>query len=66
MFYKRPIEQPPTDKAEIAKMAKEVTMSYNFDRPEAIDWEMMGKALDALIQRKAYLAPHFDEKTKTR
>ena len=66
MFYKPPVETMPIEAAKAIKKAKELTMAYNFDRPEAIDWEMLEKALDALTQHKRYMAPCFDEKLKTR
>jgi len=59
MFYK----PPPFDVSQYNnKELLETSGKYNFDIPDAIDWDMLANAIDTLVGRKPYLFPPSDEK----
>jgi len=62
-FYKSVDKQEGTTKEERLKWVYE---NYNFDCPDAIDWELFKKTLNALIEGNSYKVPVFDEETKKR
>lgn len=45
---------------------KWINANYNFDAPEAIDWEMFASTLDKLSEGGSCKVPVFDMKKKMR
>lgn len=62
-FYKSVPRQEGMTSEENLKWISE---NYNFDSPDAIDWELFGKTLDTLIDGNSSKIPVFDEEKKIR
>lgn len=63
MFYKMPtIPLPKCRSVEAYETrAKQVLREYNFDCPEAVDWEMLNEVVKSLIAGKSCFCPKFNE-----
>eukprot|EP00826_Nyctotherus_ovalis_P052510 TRINITY_DN6666_c0_g3_i2.p1 TRINITY_DN6666_c0_g3~~TRINITY_DN6666_c0_g3_i2.p1 ORF type:complete len:105 (-),score=47.64 TRINITY_DN6666_c0_g3_i2:592-885(-) len=63
LFYKEVQKDEEMSKEERIKW---INGNYNFDCPEAIDWELFGKTLDTLIEGNSCKVPTLGEETKLR
>lgn len=63
LFYKEVHKGEEMSKEDRIKW---INGNYNFDCPEAIDWELFERTLDALMEGNSYKVPILDEETKLR
>lgn len=61
-FYKDPGKLDMEEQ----KRSKWLLENYNFDCPDAIDWDLFIKCLDELRSKKSCMAPIFDDIKKIR
>ena len=62
----KPLLQQNYTEEQYKARTKELYANYNFDHPDAVDWDMFASTLEALIQGKPCKIPLFDERLHIR
>jgi len=66
-FYKPPSANVPELSGDKRKeRIRDVLLNYNFDCPEAIEWDRFENALTTLISFKPAKVPNYDSKNQVR